>query len=73
MHEHHHCEHAANDKEELLAMLAYMVEHNGHHTSELQELAQNLSGEAKILIGKAVTEFENGTKLLADALRLLKE
>ena len=69
---HHHHEHSTNDKEESLAMLTYMVEHNEHHTRELQELSQTLSGEAKLLIDKAVTEFENGTRLLADALNLLK-
>ena len=78
-HEHHHHDHAvdATPKEELVAMLKYMVGHNASHVRETQELAEQLKAESPAVYEKiveAVAVFEDGNSKLADALAdLLKE
>ena len=77
MSEHHHHVHA-NDisaREELQALLAYMVRHNASHAEELSALAEKPdladNPEARKLILSAIEEYQKGNALLSDALALL--
>lgn len=72
-HEHHHHEHAGTPKEELIAMLKYMVGHNAAHVQETKELAEQLKEEnpgAYEKIAEAVAQYEKGNVLLKEALEL---
>lgn len=59
------------------ALLNYMLDHNRHHASELDQMADKLAGEgqqqAAEQIRKAVDEFQKGNLYLDLALSLLKE
>lgn len=66
-HEHHH-EHFFTSKEEQLALLSYMIEHNKHHESELHDLAHEIGAPGNDLIHEALTYFAKGNELLTLAL-----
>lgn len=76
-HDHHHHDHPhagdASVREELIALMKYMVGHNDAHTRELAELAERVHGlgqhDAYDHILAAVKEFEKGNALLSDALK----
>ncbi len=74
-HEHHN-EHSAAQvpasKEELLALLSYMVSHNRHHAQELSELAASAEGDAKNALEKAISLFSEGNAQLQIALDQMK-
>ena len=76
-HEHHHeHHHEGTPKEELIAMLKYMVGHNASHVQETKELAEQLKEEAPeayAKIGAAVEEFEKGNGLLSEALAMIDQ
>ena len=72
-HNHGHASGEAPSREETLALLSYMVQHNKHHAEELSSLAENLSGEAAVSLQKAICSFENGNAELERALELMKE
>ena len=86
-HEHDHgCEDHACDgcgggsdkcKNESVALLNYMVDHNEHHAAELDQMAQKLAADghanAAEQIRKAVDEFQKGNLYLSLALSLVKE
>lgn len=74
-HNHNHaCASAqATSREETLALLSYMVQHNKHHAEELSSLAESLSGEAANCLQKAICSFENGNAELERALELMKK
>lgn len=71
-HEHTHTHSGGTDtpdsKEELLALLSYMVSHNKHHAAELEELSKNTTGEAFDLLQKAIASYTEGNRLLEEAL-----
>lgn len=72
----HQHSHDATPREELLAMLKYMVGHNASHIRETQELAEQLKNEessAYAKICEATAEFEKGNALLDEALALLSK
>ena len=75
-HEHHH-DHAsgAAPKEELVAMLRYMVGHNAAHTRELAELAGQLetAGEHEQYeqVMRAVEEYQQANVRLQGVLETL--
>lgn len=72
-HEHHHQD--GTPKEELIAMLKYMVGHNASHVRETQELAEQLKAEEPAVyekISAAVAEFEKGNGLLSEALAMME-
>ena len=86
-HEHDHgCEDHACDgcgggsdkcKNESIALLNYMVDHNEHHAAELDQMADNLekmelTGSART-IREAVADFQKGNMRLGLALTLVKE
>lgn len=75
-HEHEHVPlHAENGapSEQTVAVLRYMLEHNIHHASELNDLAQQLTGEARHQMEHAVEAFDQANGYLSAALELLKK
>lgn len=70
-HTHTHT-HDHHSPEEVLALLAYMVQHNRHHAEELHELAHSMDDEAAQLIHDAILDFNLGNEKLDEALKLLK-
>ena len=81
-HDHNHHDHGhshshdAQPKDELLALIKYMVDHNTAHAHELEHLAAQIGeiGEqdacAKIM--NAVRSFQEGNAQLANVLEDLK-
>ncbi len=75
-HDHDH-EHTATPKEELVALMKYMVGHNASHARELSELAGqfkdagNDASYEKVMA--AVAEFDKGNAILSEALKELGE
>lgn len=75
-HEHDH-DHDHTPKEELVALMKYMVGHNASHARELAELAVqfkdagNASSYEKVMA--AVAEFDKGNAILSQALEELGE
>ena len=55
------------------ALLAYMIEHNEHHASELSELSDSLDGAARARLLEAVGGFEAANAQLREVLELIKE
>lgn len=59
------------------ALLKYMLDHNTHHASELDQMAAKLAAEgqekAAEQIRRAVDEFQKGNLYLGLALSLVKE
>ena len=73
-HVHHHgTDEAATSREELLALLSYMVSHNKHHCEEIAELAKSTEGDAALALQNAIHSFEEGNQLLELALETLKK
>lgn len=77
-HDHHHHDHEHLHAEggavspETVAVLQYMLDHNIHHAAELNDLAQQLTGEAQHQMLHAVEAFDQANGYLSAALELLK-
>lgn len=72
MHDHgNHTNHST--KEEQIALLTYMVNHNKSHADEVHDIAHTADGEAAELLHEAVDLYNAGTEKLAAALKLIKE
>ena len=87
-HGHSHADHACDTahcgscsegdcKNETLALLTYMLQHNEHHAQELDQMADNLAkmgmNAACKTIKEAVADFQKGNMRLGLALTLVKE
>lgn len=88
-HEHEHCHEHSNDhghcgscgggdcKNETVALLSYMLQHNEQHAAELDQMAENLSkmglDAAAKTIREGVSDFQKGNMRLGLALTLVKE
>ncbi|MDO4647867.1 MAG: cobalt transporter [Eubacteriales bacterium] len=64
-------------KNETVALLTYMLQHNEHHAAELDQMAENLdkmglSAAAKT-IREGVADFQKGNMRLGLALTLVKD
>lgn len=70
-HEHTHSLDMPGDK--TTALLQYMLDHNIHHAAELNDIAQQLSGEAQHQLLHAVESFDQANGYLSAALELLKK
>lgn len=71
-HSHTHTS-SISSKEEALALLAYMVNHNKHHAEELHEIAHSIHDEqAHDLIHHALDSYTSGNEKLEQALKLLR-
>ena len=85
-HEHSHCEPSAcascggcgehSPKEELVALMKYMVNHNAAHANELAELAKKLGDmgdkTAYEQVMAAVSDFEKGNLRLSTILAAMQ-
>ena len=71
-HAHDHS-HTAAPRDELIALMRYMVGHNVSHTNELKELAHKLDSEACAQILDAVQDYETGNQKLAASLDQLQK
>lgn len=79
--EHHHSGDMAMEKhegkEKRIALLTYMLQHNQHHTAELEEMVLTMKkenyNEAADEIQKSVNEFRNGNKHLELALKKMMQ
>lgn len=75
-HDHSH-EAQAPQGDKMVALLDYMLKHNGHHVAELDQVAENLRRAGKDAaaeqIKKAVDEFQKGNLYLGLALASVKE
>ena len=71
------CDSAEKCKDENLALLAYMLQHNEHHAAELDEMAEKLEKagmeDAAKQIREGVSDFQKGNMRLSLALTLVKE
>ncbi len=67
-HNHSHDVNSPESKEELLALLSYMVSHNKHHAAELEELSKSTSGVSYDLLQSAIASYNEGNRLLEEAL-----
>ena len=71
-HDHPHV-HADMPKEQVLAVLQYMLDHNIHHAGELSDMAGQLTGEARHQLLHAVESFDQANGYLSAALEELKK
>ena len=64
-------------KNETVALLTYMLQHNEHHAAELDQMADNLQklgmDTAAKTIKESVADFQKGNMRLGLALTLVKE
>ena len=73
-HDHPHgAKSQTTSREELLALLSYMVSHNKHHCEEIADLAKNTEGDAFNALQNAIRSFEEGNQQLEIALEALKQ
>lgn len=76
---HDHCGscNGGDCKNETVALLTYMLQHNEHHAAELDQMADNLNkmgmNAASRTIKEAVADFAKGNMRLGLALTLVKE
>lgn len=71
------CTSSGECKNETVALLNYMLEHNEHHAAELDQMADNLEklgmDTAAKQIKEAVSDFQKGNLRLSLALTTVKE
>lgn len=71
------CGSSGECKNETVALLSYMLDHNEHHAAELDQMADNLQklgmDAAAKQIRDAVTDFQKGNLRLSLALTTVKE
>lgn len=76
---HEHCGSCSGGdcKNETVALLTYMLQHNEHHAAELDQMAENLKKmgmeAAAKTIKEGVADFQKGNMRLGLALTLVKE
>lgn len=74
---HNHDHSHGHSPEETVALLSYMSDHNKHHGEDLHEIYHALEesgrSEAAELIHKALHLYDDGNRLLDEALKLLKD
>ena len=71
------CKDTGACKNETVALLSYMLDHNEHHAAELDQMAENLqklgTDSAAKQIKDAVSDFQKGNLRLSLALTTVKE
>lgn len=55
------------------AILRHMAEHNRSHLKELEDIAADLTGEAKEQVMAAAELYRQGNEKLDEALKTIKE
>ena len=73
MHTHDHGHSDVPAAERTRALLAYMIDHNEHHASELAELVDSLDGAARKRLLEAIGSFEVANVQLREVLELMGE
>lgn len=78
-HSHEGCQNCASEggcKDETVALLTYMVQHNEHHAMELDQMADNLvklgMGDAAKTIKEGVADFQKANMRFSLALTQVK-
>ena len=76
--EHAHTDHrdafnALTSREELLAMLSFMVHHNKEHVKDLEEWSEETEGEAKLELHEAIRLYHEANQHLEEAVSLMKQ
>lgn len=75
-HEHSHEGTPELTREQTVALMSYMLEHNRSHAGELHNIAHALEAQgehdAAALVGDSVHYFEHCNDKLEEALRLMK-
>lgn len=72
---HNHSHGEITSKDEIIALLEYMANHNGSHTAELSSLLDKMdfaSDDARGKIASAIDCYTNGNDLLISALKEIK-
>ena len=75
-HEHTHDHpyvHSDMPKDQVVAVLQYMLDHNVHHAGELSDMADQLTGEARHQLLHAVESFDQANGYLSAALEELRK
>ena len=72
-HEHSHEHSHGETGGKAVAVLRYMLDHNIHHAAELNDIAQQFTGEARHQLLHAVESFDEANGYLSAALELMKE
>ena len=71
------CGNSCECKNETVALLSYMLDHNTHHAAELDQMADNLQKLGMDVAAKqirdAVSDFQKGNLRLSLALTTVKE
>lgn len=74
---HHHHHEGGENARENLALLTYMLDHNRHHASELEDLADKLEADgmaqAAEQIRRGVKAFQEGNHYLEHALKAVRD
>ena len=68
-HEHHHPLNESPSKEETLALLRYMAQHNIHHADELSEIVPALPDLAAKEIEVAAALIRQSAEMIKKAIR----
>ena len=71
-HDHPHV-HSDMPKDQVVAVLQYMLDHNVHHAGELSDMADQLTGEARHQLLHAVESFDQAIGYLSAALEELRK
>ena len=71
-HDHPHV-HSDMPKDQVVAVLQYMLDHNVHHAGELSDMADQLTGEARHQLLHAVESFDQANGYLSAALDELRK
>lgn len=71
------CQSGEGCKDEAIALLTYMVQHNEHHAAELDQLADNLVklglNDVAKMVKDGVTDFQKANMRFSIALSQAKE
>ena len=71
-HDHPHV-HSDMPKDQVVAVLQDMLDHNVHHAGELSDMADQLTGEARHQLLHAVESFDQANGYLSAALEELRK
>ena len=75
-HGHSHPEQTPMSREEILALLGYMLDHNRHHADELHDICHALEAGGKAAAAEKLAEalhyFDHCNEYLAEAVELAK-
>ena len=76
-HTHEHSHGGFESIEQATALMTYMLDHNRHHAEELHDVCHKLEDMGKAAaaekLGAALTQYNEGNALLAEALKALGE